>query len=137
MKRSNNVRYIATVILMVGAISILFTSSKFFSRASYTEVEGIFISERSYTDGVYTGTANGFRPDLIVEVEVSNNTLKTVTVIEHNEIGRSYWMTPVIRIPEQVIESQSTVVDTVSGATATSKGILAAVEAALAQAIVQ
>ncbi len=137
MKKSNKVRYIAILILMVGGFTLLFTSSRFFGKSSYAEVEGVVLTENSYTDGTYTGTADGFRPDLIVEVAISENRLTTITVVDHNEVGRNYWGTPVLRIPEQILETQSTIVDTVSGATATSKGILAAVEDALAQAKVQ
>lgn len=88
-----------------------------------------------YIDGTYTGTASGFREGLVVEVAIKNDTIISVEVIEHNEVNRKFWGYPVEFIPKAIVESQSTDVDTVSGATYTSIGIINATEDALAKAM--
>ncbi len=128
---------LAVTILLVAGITMLFSSARFFGHASYAEVLGINVTEQSYTDGIYTGTADGFRPGIVVEVAIEESSVASVTVTEHHEIGPMYWSRPVSLIPASVVEQQSTAVDTISGATATSKGILAAVEDALGKAQVQ
>ena len=51
--------------------------------------------------------------------------------MDHNEIGRRYYQRPIDLIPGEIVEKQNTDVDSVSGATSTSKAIMAAVEEAL------
>lgn len=102
--------------------------------ANYSIPEGMIISELELTDGVYQGVADGFRPELTVEVEVKGGVLQSVTVVSHNEVGRQYYDTPIKYIPGMIVDKQETVVDSVSGATATSKAIMSAVEDALSKA---
>ena len=88
-----------------------------------------------YKDGTYTGTGNGFRPNLKVSVTVKNSKITNVEVISDNE-SRGYKEQPIKVIPEEIISAQSTTVDAVSGATRTSNGIMMAVEDALSQALI-
>lgn len=88
-------------------------------------------SQGIYKDGVYTGEAVGYRPGLVVEVTVKNGRIADIQVVSHNEKGQRFYGPPIATIPPAIIESQSTQVDTVSGATYTSKGIMDAVENAL------
>lgn len=88
-----------------------------------------------YKDGVYEGTATGYRPGLVVEVVIENGQIASVTVTDHNEKNERFWGVPVELIPQLIVESQSTDVDTVSGATMTSEGIINAVNDALSKAI--
>ena len=88
-----------------------------------------------YIDGIYQGTAEGFRPGLTVEVEIKNDEIIRVEVVSHNEVKRQYWGYPVENIPVWIVEAQGTEVDTVSGATYTSRGIIAAVDTALGAAL--
>lgn len=89
-----------------------------------------------YKDGTYTGEATGFQPGLIVEVTITDNKIISVEVTEHNEINSSFWSTPVYYIPKWIVEAQTTEVDTISGASYTSTGIINAVNDALRQALV-
>ncbi len=93
-------------------------------------------SEALYADGVYQGTGTGYRPGLVVEVVIKDGMIASVTVISHNEKDEMFWGAPVELIPEAIVESQSTDVDSISGATRTSEGIKEAVEDALSQAII-
>lgn len=83
-----------------------------------------------FQDGTYTGKGQGFKSEIVVEVEVKDGKIASITIVSQDE-------TPVLSdaayeaIPEAIIAAQSTDVDTVSGATGTSKGIIAAVNDAL------
>lgn len=99
--------------------------------SNYTEPEGMVFSTMNLVDGNYTGSADGFRPDLTVDVTVSGGDVTDIEIVDHNEIGRQYWQRPMDIIPEVIIKKGETDVDGVSGATATSKAIMSAVEDAL------
>jgi len=90
-----------------------------------------------YIDGTYIGVADGFGPDLTVEVVIHDDVIVYVEVIDHNEVNERFWGEPVWRIPQLIVESQSTDVDIVSGATYTSVGIMNAVDDALRQALAE
>jgi uncharacterized protein with FMN-binding domain len=101
---------------------------------AYARVKGVKIEDLKLADGIYNGTADGFRPGLIVEIEIKSGNLTRVDVVEHNEVNPRFWQRPVQLIPEAILKLQSTDVDAVSGASATSYGIMAAVEDALSKA---
>ena len=101
---------------------------------SYARVKGINVRETKLVDGVYSGEADGFRPGLKVEIEIEKGNLVRVVVVDHNEINPRFWQQPVTIIPYEIVNRQSTKVDAVSGASATSCGIMAAVEDALSKA---
>jgi uncharacterized protein with FMN-binding domain len=91
-----------------------------------------FISE--FKDGVYIGVAGAHNGDITVEVAIASGKIAFIRVLEHSETAPA--------LPEvfnslsyAIIKNQSTNdVETVSEATYSSKGYLAAVEVALAQA---
>lgn len=103
--------------------------------ANYTHPEGISYAETELVDGSYLGSATGFQPDLTVEVTVAEGRLKSVEVVDHNEIGPQYYSQPIRLLPDLIVKNQSTNVDSVSGATATSSAIKAAVEDALSDSL--
>ena len=83
--------------------------------------------------GTYTETVKGMRDGLTVEVKLSKNKIESVTVKTHSETpGISD--AAISAVPDAIVKQQSLTVDTVSGATMTSKGILAAVEKAISKA---
>lgn len=87
----------------------------------------------AYTAGTYTGEGQGNNGPIKVEVTFTEDRITEVKITEHAE-------TPGIsdpafeKIPAAIVEQQSLAVDAVSGATNSSKGILAAVEDAALQA---
>lgn len=87
----------------------------------------------TFTAGTYTATAKGNNGDVTVEVTFEADKIASVMVIAHSETaGLS---DPAISgVPAAIVEKQSLAVDTVSGATVTSKAILAAVEDCVKQA---
>ena len=83
-----------------------------------------------YKDGTYVGTALGYANDVKLQVNVQNGFISNITILSHKE-------TPGIsdkafeQIPSKIVSSQSVNVDTVSGATYTSKAIINAVNQVL------
>lgn len=98
-----------------------------------TSPMGEIPTQSMYKDGTYTGTAYGYDGDITVTITVAGD---KITAIDASSAEEDLWYfgqaeTPVI---EAILESQDTAVDAVSGATYSSKGIMQAVENALAQA---
>ena len=87
----------------------------------------------TFNAGTYTASANGMNGAVTVEVTFSDSAITDVKVTEQAE-------TPAIasgaleQIPADIVAHQSLAVDTVTGATITSKAILAAVEDCVKQA---
>ena len=85
-----------------------------------------------YNDGVYYGTAEGYNGDITVAIVIQEKTLKAVLVIGEEDddafFGRA------MDVVTQMMKKQSTEVDTVSGATYSSKGLIQAVKNALEEA---
>ncbi len=90
------------------------------------EAEGI-------SDGVYTGTGEGYNGSMTVEVTVENEIITNIEVTEHSD-DRSWFNRANKTIPKSIIEDQSTDVNTVSGASYSSQGIIDAVKNALESA---
>ncbi|WP_026888960.1 FMN-binding protein [Clostridium beijerinckii] len=89
------------------------------------------VKQKKYNDGTYTGVGQGKNPDLKVAVTVKDDKIANVEIVSNNETkGKEALNT----VPKEIIDTQSTSVDVVSGATMTSKGIMEAVNNALSQA---
>lgn len=86
----------------------------------------------SYSDGVYTGTGTGFRGDTTVTVTVENGVISDITVDSYKD-DREFFSKAESSIISAVISSQSTDVDTVSGATFSSNGLIEAIKNALGE----
>lgn len=87
-----------------------------------------------YKDGTYTGTGTGFGGKMTVQVVVKNGKISTVKILNHKD-GSSY-ISKAKSILSAIVAKQSTNVDTVSGATYSSKGIIEAVRNALNKAAI-
>lgn len=105
-------------------------SDEIFNSSTRIELDGA----TTYTDGTYIGTADGYAEDLSVEIVIENNGITEISIISHNETP-GFYEEAFKEIPELIMSNQSTQVDTVSGATATSQGIILAVEEALNKAV--
>lgn len=86
-------------------------------------------------DGVYTGSGEGFKGTITVEVTVEGGSVSDITVVSHQDTpGYFDWALPIL---DQMQEEQSLEVDAVTGATYSSAGLLAAVYDALDDAVVE
>lgn len=81
-------------------------------------------------DGVYSGVGYGFRGEMTVEVTFKDESIVKVEVVEYRE-DRKWFNRANNTIPDSIIEAQSTDVDTVSGATFSSRGIIQGAQAAI------
>ena len=93
-----------------------------------------FTAPSIYLDGIYTAEAIGFEGKITVQVTVAEDKITDITILsaedEEEYLSRAKQVIPAI------LEGQSPNVDTVSGATYSSTGILNAVKLALAKAAV-
>ncbi len=84
-----------------------------------------------YKDGTYTGTGTGFRgATTTVTVDIENGEIVDISVISYGD-DRQFFERAFTEISGDIIKKKTTDVDTVSGATFSSNGILEAVAAAL------
>lgn len=83
-----------------------------------------------YVDGTYTGTGQGFRGEIAVEVTVAEGTIQDITVISQQEDAQ-FFNRAESTVIEEILSSQSIDVTPVSGATFSSNGIIEAVSYAL------
>ena len=92
-----------------------------------------FVREAGYTPGIYTGTGRGYRGPIHVEVEVSHAGIEDITITGHSE-GAYPGGAAMEELLELILETGSTELDAVSGASFSSAGFLEAVEDALGKA---
>lgn len=85
-----------------------------------------------YRDGSYTGSGAGYGGTLDVEVTIENGLISGINVGSNNETPAK--LESARAVIGSIITAQSTDVDTVSGATMSSRAIISAVEEALDQA---
>lgn len=88
----------------------------------------------AYKDGIYYGSGTGFGGPLKVMVEISGGKIASIQIVENSD-GSDY-ISKAASLIDSIIATQSTNVDTVSGATYSSVGIIQAVRDALSQAAV-
>lgn len=88
----------------------------------------------AYKEGTYYGTGKGFAGTMKVKVDISGGKIASISIVSTKD-GDSY-VKSASSLLDTIVEKQSTNVDTVSGATFSSRGIIAAVRSALSQAAV-
>lgn len=90
-------------------------------------------SDGGFKAGTYTGTGQGHNGEITMEVTVDESSIKDIKVLEHKE-SPGISDAAFEQIPDAIINGQTLAVDTVSGATYSSNGILEGVISALTQA---
>lgn len=101
-------------------------------KAALKEANGEKETALSFTSGTYTGEAYGNASTIVVDVTVSDTEITDIKIAEQNE-------TPILfdaardKVISEILKEQTLAVDTVSGATVSSKAIVSAVDNALAQ----
>ena len=81
-------------------------------------------------DGVYEGSGDGFGGKITVRLTVKNERLQKAEIISAKNETKDY-LESAKKILDDAVKRQSTDVDTVSGATLSSNGIIAAMKDAL------
>lgn len=98
-------------------------------------VEEPFEAPSAYRDGVYTASAQGFGGPITVQVTVQNDTITDISILSHDGETTSYFARA-RKVVSEILTTGTPDVDSVSGATYSSTGILNAVKRALAKAAV-
>lgn len=128
MKRKRIWVYVVAIaVIIIAAVGICILSVVGNYRR---QVDAISISDVNLTDvpdGVYEGSCKTLLVSADVKVTVQDHQIKEIELVRHDHgQGSSAEV-----IPDRILEAQSLEVDIVSGATASSKVILKAVENAL------
>lgn len=105
------------------------------SESDSSSVEIAAVQDASaYKDGTYYGTGKGFAGTMKVKVDIAGGKIASISIVSTKD-GDSY-VKSASSLLDTIVKKQSTNVDTVSGATFSSRGIIAAVRSALSQAAV-
>ena len=81
-------------------------------------------------DGTFTGSGSGYRGETSVSVKVESGKITDITVVSYSD-DKKYFQKAESKVIAEILETQDTDVDTVGGATYSSKGIISAVDKAL------
>jgi uncharacterized protein with FMN-binding domain len=122
-EKKNHTKIFAVSLIVAVIIFLVLFSMSFMS-----------CSKHIYNAGEYVGLSDGYHSHIKVKVITNEYRILSIEIISHEEM-------PVISevvfkdIPRKVIRRNTTDVDTVSGATYTSKGLLKAIDDALFKAM--
>lgn len=83
-----------------------------------------------FADGVFTGHSNGFGGDIYVEVTVEGGMIANIEILDAEGETKNYFA-HARRVMTYVMKEQTWEVDTVSGSTYSSRGILGAIKNAI------
>ena len=111
-----------SVLLFAAAISVSLSGCK------STPVIGESVDHEKLVDGVYEGSYKGGPNEALVKVTIRDKKITNIEIVKHSA-WRGKKAEPII--PKRIIESQSTKVDAVSGATNSSSVIMNAVKKAI------
>ena len=93
----------------------------------FNKIQPVLPDLQLKSDGIYRGQYKASPVSVVVDVEVRDNAITNIVIVKHfNGRGEKAEI-----ITESVLAKQSLAVDTISGATASSKVILKAIENAL------
>lgn len=90
-------------------------------------------TENTYQDGTYQGSGTGFGGEIAVQVVIQDGSIQTVEILSAENETPDY-LDSARALLEDIVKAQSVEVDTVSGATLSSNGILEGAGKALLQA---
>lgn len=135
------------VAAMVTAGYVQGNNGKILPEKKLTRAEGVTVLYRAkaalqavtpsasgvYKDGVYTGTGAGYGGTIAVQMTVENGKITNIEITKHSETGS--YLRRAQKLLTTVLEKQTAEgVDTISGATKSSKGLLTAIGACISQA---
>lgn len=80
-----------------------------------------------FNDGTFTGSGTGFRGAITVSTTISNNKVTNISITSISDDYKYYSRAQSYILP-YIVNNQTITVDTVSGATYSSRGIIAAVK---------
>lgn len=111
----------------IGVLTVYSNIQKNLNKLSKAEISNVDLSK--VNDGTYTGKYSVFPVTAEVKVTVKDHKITDILLVEHkNGQGSAAEV-----LPNKVIETQSIKIDSISGATYSSKVILKAIENALSK----
>lgn len=117
-------------------LALYVAKSQVESDLSYTlgaETDAVDSAEYQVAENEYVGAASGLGGEIVVMIKMDDSTIESVEVLKESE-------TPEIggealkKLPQMVLDKQSSDIDAISGASVTSKAFAEAVKAALEKA---
>jgi NosR/NirI family nitrous oxide reductase transcriptional regulator len=126
--------YAVGVAALAGTTGLYLGMDKLASNISGNSTSTSEVTTSKYNDGTYTGTGVGYRGEIEVKVTIKNGKITSINLVSDNDTP-DFFNRAWDYIPNNIISSQSTSVDTVSGATYSSNGIIEAVDDALKEAL--
>lgn len=130
----NKMILLKIILIIIVLVALAMGCALFFTSGERREAKNLSIGNVNFkqlSDGTYIGEYEGgmykWRVNK-VQVTVSSNKVTDIKLLEQTEKRPSEYMD---ELNQRIIESQSLQVDTISGATLTSKAYLKAVENAL------
>lgn len=93
-----------------------------------TEAAVVLDGAFDLADGTYEGSANGFSGKIKVSVVIKNQTIRSINILSNSD-DEAFFNRAKEGVTASILAKQSTDVDTVSGATYSSRGIMNAVNA--------
>lgn len=93
-----------------------------------TEAAAVLDGAFDLADGTYEGSANGFSGKIKVSVVIKNQTIRSINILSNSD-DAAFFNRAKEGVTASILAKQSTDVDTVSGATYSSRGIINAVNA--------
>jgi DMSO/TMAO reductase YedYZ heme-binding membrane subunit/uncharacterized protein with FMN-binding domain len=131
---------ISAFVVLLAAVNIFVlasgsTNSGIYDTASYS------LETTTLADGIYSGQASGFKGRTVeVDVTISENSLADINIVSYGSTSPHKGVdfeAAVDSVKDDILAAQSTDVDTVSGATKSTSGLINAVNEALASAMEQ
>lgn len=92
-----------------------------------TEAAVVLDGAFDLADGTYEGSANGFSGKIKVSVVIKNQTIRSINILSNSD-DEAFFNRAKEGVTASILAKQSTDVDTVSGATYSSRGIINAVK---------
>jgi len=120
-------RILVIIILIIIILIAIFLFFLFYGKSETLNLTINNVNLSTISDGIYLGQYVKGRFNYKVEVIVKNNKIESIKILNQT----STYLNTSETIIKRVLEKQSLDVDVVTGATATSKGILKAIENAL------
>jgi len=114
--------FISIVLMIIGTMMF---------GCAHTPVIGAPIKHEKLNDGVYEGSYSGFPNKASVRVTIKDKKMFNIEITEHQAWKGKKAELPILK---RIIETQSTKVDAVSGATNSSRVIMNAVQKAIEKA---
>lgn len=120
------------VLLVIGIIYVYCTQTGKIQRQMSDNADKVSTSQSAFADdGIYEGSGDGFGGKIKVRLTVKDKRLEKVEILSAENETKDY-LESAKKILDDAVKQQSTDVDTVSGATLSSNGIINAMKDALA-----